>query len=293
MSSGGSLINLGELSKPATVLIERVSDAIGGVAKPWQIRRVAKAEADAEITRSQARIAISEIEERALTRMVREEGKRQENIESILRKAIPHLSSTAKPEEIDEEWLTFFFDQCKLASSEDMRSFWSKILAGEANKPGDFSRWTIGIVSKLDKRDAELFTRLCTFKCKIHADDLLIIYNLSDRVYKSHEISFEDILHLSSIGLVSEHGGHYFETGHPRNITANYYDIPIHMEYQSDDGNLLDIGTVAYTKSGKELSRICSSRRSDEFLEYLLSQWISMKILVSAPLQSRDIWRRR
>jgi hypothetical protein len=42
MSNGGSLINLGEISKPATVLIEKIADAIGGVFKPYQIRRVAQ-----------------------------------------------------------------------------------------------------------------------------------------------------------------------------------------------------------------------------------------------------------
>ena len=29
-----SLINLGDLSKPATVLVEKISDAIGGIFKP-------------------------------------------------------------------------------------------------------------------------------------------------------------------------------------------------------------------------------------------------------------------
>jgi hypothetical protein len=46
--SDQSLINLSELSKPATVLIEKISDALGGVFKPFQIVRVAKAEAEAE-----------------------------------------------------------------------------------------------------------------------------------------------------------------------------------------------------------------------------------------------------
>ena len=70
MSDGSALINLGELSRPATVLIEKISDAIGGIAKPWQIERVAKAEAKAEVARAEGRIQISEIEERALQRMV-------------------------------------------------------------------------------------------------------------------------------------------------------------------------------------------------------------------------------
>ena len=38
------LVNLGDLSKPAVVLVEKISDAVGGIFKPYQIVRVAKAE---------------------------------------------------------------------------------------------------------------------------------------------------------------------------------------------------------------------------------------------------------
>src|SRR5690349_16709473 len=107
---GGPLINFGDLGKPATTLIEKVSDAVGGIAKPWQIRRTAQAEADAEIIRAEARIQISEIERRAIVRMVREEGHKQENIESITGKAIPDLNPDAKPENIEKDWLTHFFE---------------------------------------------------------------------------------------------------------------------------------------------------------------------------------------
>jgi hypothetical protein len=44
---GGGLISIPDLSKPATVLIEKISDAVGGIAKPWQTVRVARAEAKA------------------------------------------------------------------------------------------------------------------------------------------------------------------------------------------------------------------------------------------------------
>jgi hypothetical protein len=54
MNEGGSLINLGELSKPATVLIEKIAEATGGIFRPFQIRRIAQAEADAEIIKVSA-----------------------------------------------------------------------------------------------------------------------------------------------------------------------------------------------------------------------------------------------
>jgi len=161
MSEGFSLINLGELSRPATVLIERVSDAVGGIAKPGQIKRVAKAEAEADVIRAQARIQISEIEERGLARLVHEEGQKQENIENITFKAIPNLAPDAKPEDVEKDWFAHFFDRCRLISDEEMQSLWSNMLAGQANKPGSFSKRTIEIVATLDKSDAALFTRAC------------------------------------------------------------------------------------------------------------------------------------
>ena len=44
-----SLINLGDLLKPADTLIKKVSNAVGGFFAPWQIKRVAKAEAEAAL----------------------------------------------------------------------------------------------------------------------------------------------------------------------------------------------------------------------------------------------------
>ena len=41
-----------------------------------------------------------------------------------------------------------------------MQSLWGKVLAGEANQPGAFSRGQVELVSTLDKNDALLFTIL-------------------------------------------------------------------------------------------------------------------------------------
>jgi hypothetical protein len=134
-----SLINLGELSKPATVLIEKISDAVGGVFKPWQLVRIAKAEAQAERVRSEAQIEISDLQRRAFHRFLNEEGKKQKNIEDITRKALPELTDDSKPSEVEDDWLTNFFDKCRLISDEEMQGLWSKVLAGEANSPGKYS----------------------------------------------------------------------------------------------------------------------------------------------------------
>ncbi len=163
MSEGNSIINLGDLSRPATALIEKVSDALGGYFKPYQIKRVAKAEAEAEIIRAQTQIDVTDIQRRALYRFIAEEGKKQDNIEKITEKAIPLLEDSSNPKDIEDDWVANFFDKCRIVSDDEMQSLWSKVLSGEANAPGSFSKRTVNFLSSIDKIEAHLFTSLCGY----------------------------------------------------------------------------------------------------------------------------------
>ena len=49
-----SLINLGELAKPATVLIEKISDVIGTIYESTHITKFAKAQATARIIEAES-----------------------------------------------------------------------------------------------------------------------------------------------------------------------------------------------------------------------------------------------
>ncbi len=177
MSDSTSLVNIGELSRPATVLIEKISDAIGGVFQPWQIRRVAEAEADAEKIKAVTQIEITNLHHRALQRFIIEEAKKQNNIESITAKALPLLEEKAQPQNVEDDWITNFFDRCRLISDEEMQMLWSKLLAGEANSPGKYSKRTVNLLASLDKTEAHLFTQLCTF-CWVIYDASALVFDL-------------------------------------------------------------------------------------------------------------------
>ena len=190
MTSDSSLVKIGgDISKPATVLIEKISDAIGGLYKPYQIRRVAKAEAEAQIIEEQAQIEITDLHRRALIRFVAEEAKRQENIERITEKAIPLLGASASPQDIDNDWITNFFDKCRIISDDEMQSMWAKVLAGEADSPGSYTKRTLNMLGSLDKSDAELFTKLCGFAWILNSLALLI-YDEESSIYNNQGITF-------------------------------------------------------------------------------------------------------
>jgi hypothetical protein len=114
-------IDLGDLSKPATVLIKKISDAIGGIFKPGQIIRVAKAEAEADEIRAKSQIQVTDLHRRALHRFLEEEANKQSNIEAITQKALPQLKKNSSPQDVGNDWITNFFDKCRIVSDDDMQ----------------------------------------------------------------------------------------------------------------------------------------------------------------------------
>jgi hypothetical protein len=274
MSGENPIISLGELSKPATVLIQKISDAVGGLFKPYQIIRVAKAEAEAERIRADGQTQISDLQRRAFYRWLDEEAKKQHNIEEITRQALPEVKEESQPEKIEDDWITNFFDKCRLISDSQMQQLWSRVLAGEANAPGTYSRRTVNFLSSLDKTDAWLFTQLCALGWMIDEQLVPVVYDTFAGVYLRHGIGFNTLSHLASIGLIQFHNlDGFLRLGLPRLTTASYYGQPVRLTFSSDANNSMDIGKVMLTKIGQELAPICGSKPDQDFFHYVVNHW--------------------
>src|SRR3990172_7165310 len=141
--TNNSLINLGDLSKPADTLIKKVSKAVGGIFEPYQIKRIAKAEAEAAVIKAQTEIQITELHRRAMHRFIEEEAQKQKNIEDITNQAIPLLAEKTDAEKMNDDWVTNFFDKSRIVSDKEMQGLWARVLAGEANAPGTYSKRTV------------------------------------------------------------------------------------------------------------------------------------------------------
>lgn len=265
MSDSTSLVNIGDLAKPATTLIEKISDATGALLQPWQMKRIAKAEVEANKIKALGELDISDIQKRAMNRLLAEETIKQENIENITEKALLEVKEDAKPEEIENDWLANFFDKCKLVSDEEMQSIWANLLAGEANKPGRFSKRTIELVSTLDKSDAELFTSLCEF-CVSKTTPL--IFDHQDPLFSSRGLNFKSFNDLDSLGLIKFNTLGYLLNGAAGIFTFQYFDSTIKITVP-ETARDLRLGKVMLTKSGLELALICNPKKNDEFLEYV------------------------
>lgn len=273
MSNGNSLINLSDLSKPATVLIEKISNAIGTLYEPIQIKRIAKAEVEAEKIRALGQLEISEVQQRALSRLVHEEGKKQENIESITAQATTQLNDDANPNGVEDDWISHFFDKCRNVSDKEMQGLWSSLLAGEANKPGSYSKRTVELISTLDKSEAHTFTVLCGFS--ISSSDIFpMILDHKDEIYQKNGINFSTLSHLEFIGLIKFNSIQGFEIQKlPKKVILQSFGIPISFVLPAESNNNLAIGQVMLTQAGQQLAPICGARLNGEFLSYMFEHY--------------------
>ena len=274
-SPGFSLLRVdaGDLSKPANTLIKCISKAIGGLYEPTGIVRRAKAEARARLIEAESDNAALAIEQRAACRSVAQESLYQENSEKVIEDSLAYLEDDAKPEDVSSDWYVKFFDKAKLVSDEQMRILWSKILAGEANIPGSFSRRTLSFVDDMDKREAELFTQLCGFNVRLK-DLNPIIFDGELEIYKENGINFESLTLLDSIGLIKFGSLQHLTmtVTHPRGI-FDYFDRSWILEFGDSNNRQLKLGKVILTNIGQELAPISGSQPVPGFAEFLLQQW--------------------
>lgn len=272
-------LKLGDLTKPATVLIEKISEAVGGVFKPYQIVRIAKAEAEVGKIQAEAQIQVTDLQRRAMHRFLEEEARKQSNIEAITQGAIPLLEDHSSPEGVAGDWITNFFDKSRIVSDMEMQSLWSRVLAGEANAPGTFAKRTVNLLGDLDKGDAELFVRLCGFGWQI-GNIVPLVFDVHANIYNDQGINFNSLSHLESLGLVQFNSlAGFSRLGIPKSATLFFYGTPVTLSFPAETDNKLEIGKVLLTRAGQQLAPMCGSKPVEGFYEYVYDK-LAAKSLV-------------
>lgn len=293
------------LSVAAKAFVDKISDAISGVARPWQIRRIAEAESDAKLTEAQSEIRISSLQRRAAQRWLAEEEQKQANIESISAKAVPEIKDDAKPDKMDPDWLVNFFDKSRLTSDEEMQAVWAKILAGEANAPGKFAKRTVNLLGSLDKNDAEQFQSLCRFNWRMAISPIPLIFDTTSAIYAANGINWIGLKHLDEIGLVSfdDVSGMSMASSAPNEAT-----LPVHewlkriliLSYGADRfmiypgvGKRLSLGHVKLSRAGGDLASIFPDAPVAGYLDWVLGVWrqegaIVKPMRINEPIGPKD-----
>ena len=273
----------------------KLLDCIPAVARKKGEADIIKAKTAVEVKKTEAR-GIIEVDD-----MLRRHGLLAEwqegNINSIIRKAdgmkLPGDKQNFR--NIDKDWIADYLDKCKNYSDEEMQSLWAKILAGEADKPGSFSKRTVDIVNALSKEDALLFSDFCQFVWNVGGEHIPFIYDWNHKIYDIRQYCMYDVIQkLVDCRLISTPGGdtqymHVLITegfsGYGKNFTVPechcaYFDasvlvnIPDAVVVQGQ--NVMSLGEVKFTEAGMQLYRICEVQKNDAFFQYTVKQWMEL-----------------
>lgn len=274
MSDSKLPIDLTGLSAPATKLIEVVSNAIGVVYEPTRIRRRAKAEADSALILAKSKEEVYGIELRATERLVSRELRRQENIESITKKALDSLPPSVSEQPVDPDWTFRFFEACEDIGNDQMQTIWGKLLAGEVTTPGSFSTRTVRVVRDLGAREAHLFTSACSFLWHFPSQGYLpVIPDLEADSIKNRGLSLTNLLDLASLGLLEVNTAVGFSLG---NVTgpmfAGYFDRPYIIQSGAYPTSI-QLGKVLLTSVGRELAPISGAVADPAYCEITVANW--------------------
>lgn len=296
------LVDLGQLTEPARILTERTCDAVGGWLRPRQMRRIAKAEADVKLIETQSGIDqrrlldVAEINdrklgERTLKRFVEEEVKKQVNMEEVLSQAIDKLSSTAKPGDIEADFLTDAMAKCRNISNSKMQSMWASIIANEANQPGSVSKRTLHLLSTLDRRDAELFQKFSQAIWHVNRAKTAIVTPLMIKAMAGNGLNFENLSHLETLGLIRIVEGTSTYEFSMENSTRTATKV----EISGKEGVLIvdfiepmekvafNVGNIMLTRTGHELSDICDAEPNDQYFQIVVEHLMKSNRLIYSP----------
>lgn len=157
------------LSEPLTKLVDVIANGCKWIAEPYQIKRIADANAYASSVQSKEdfkqglRNSLLEYTQRSMLSV--RENRQIENLANIINYAGQELQAIDKINDtpVSPEWSSRFFDYAQNICDEEIQIIWGKILAQETATPGKFFKRTLNILHNIEPFEAKWFTELCEF----------------------------------------------------------------------------------------------------------------------------------
>ena len=195
-------------------------------------------------------------------------------MENMIEKSLAYLTTDSSPETMDDDWLTNLFHHARNTSDEVMQDTWARILAGEANTNGSYTKRTVNMMAELEKSDAVLFSKLVDY-CWNFNGDVPIVFDTDDDIYEKNGITFSKLNHLASIGLVTfETLAGYVQSqdGTGGKFECSYQGTNYTIQKPEGKESKVSIGKILFTQQGLELAQVCTRERIDSFEEYVIKK---------------------
>lgn len=276
-------IDMKLLAQVANTLIEKLSGGIGWTFTHDTPKRHAINTYIQEIENSD----LPALTKSALIHLAPQAIKEYCNQYQIVQYAIDNLSVHARPQDVDNEFLSRIMDNGRHVSAPDIQLIWGKILSNECEKPGQTPKALIRILGDLDRTQAEVFSSLANYVVDfIHTDGQIesqpvLLYNHDTSSGKSPLVGIHDGLltdsklrDLSSLGLLS------FDTSPFPNACIHAGTPTMTIRYFNEEAVIkttkkmnLFTGRIAFTSAGAALFRALSPTKHADFFDCIKDYW--------------------
>ena len=252
-----------------------------------------KAQGAADVKKIQAQ-SIIEIGKMAESAGYRAKWRRG-NAELIVSQAVNHMPSDNPHENAEKlrnlppDWAVHAIEAAENTSEPYMQSLWAKILGGEAERSGSFSKHTVSIVKNMSQEDALRFTNFCQFVWSLvdNNEELIpLVYDSQGEVYQGQHRMFETAKHLDYLRLISFDvvaGYSKMPLAPPQSGRSHslwrYHDdyVLLHIPRRQVRGGKsrheVSVGCTLFTEAGRQLYHICEVQKNDAFFQYIMGKW--------------------
>jgi uncharacterized repeat protein (TIGR03899 family) len=290
------------LGKGSDKLIAAVERALGAVYRPYGIRRDADAEAyrlstlgaaktdvktrntlEVARTKSKADMIIAEgnqaLAARLEMRLQHKALQQQLNIERIVEGALAQTQPVPTTEEVDQDWLSNFFEHAQSVSGAEMQALWSRVLALEVGIPGTFSKRALEVLRKMTRREANSFQAACKLTCSFGPENgrktiihgalrhkWLIFSEAPEIELNKFGLPFLERVNLAKIGLMYEEELVMGEFQRGEELFFNFSSTQ--LELRAKRGGL-KLNNYALTPVGLELSALVAPEEDSAYIATL------------------------
>lgn len=173
-----SLINLDGASDVVIKLLDMIQDAVGWVVTPHGERKDFNEALEIYKKSIEDDEKLDGKMKAAKMSSARKELKQYINQSKVIAYAIEDLDQNAKLE-VEDDWLSYFFNYAQNISDESVQKIWARILAEHCNGDTSIKRMLIHTLSLLDAESARAFGNLC--KITMHCPNLNAYMQLGNK----------------------------------------------------------------------------------------------------------------
>ena len=263
--------------------------------EPQMIRRDSKAQADA-ITRERRAETDADVEHTLIVsaasyagelvkngKWTPQQAREYINFGAIVGKAAPSVNIDADPAKLDDDWIAIFKQRASSFSNEDMQDAFARLLAGETNAPGSYSRASVDTLAKLENHHAKLMQTLRSFSAlQIRSGRIImrngsqylvpLVFEYEHQIYGKYDLRYDTLIELQSLNLISI-DAIGLNVSSPGKTIFVLPDAKIAVIPKPNAASNIRVGHVSLTFIGQELLSLCQVSFVPGFADFAIHQW--------------------